>query len=548
MAYINPNTDIRILKGIPWDSTYKNTLWFSNSGAQEGYFTSHTKYVLSNNTYQRVSDGVCRVNEPADGLYECNYMMFRNTSYGTKWFYAFITDVDYVNDGCSNIHFSIDSVQTWFFEAFGSDGKSNIKPCYVVRQHSETDIAGDNIEPEPVELGEYLHTPELEAQVGTASGGTRSLADLGIIVSVCDIEGSYTDAKMYNSIFSGATLHCYDLSETSAIESLINSYITKPDSILMIYMCPKFMYTANGDEISQSQAYGGTYQLNLSSIAFSDSDTFGGYTPKNKKLYTYPYYFGYIVSNNGQDIIFRYEFTKDGTPEAFVSGSYVYPPQYVVRPYNYSENDSGAVSSRTFGQSIIVSDFPQCSWNAESFKQWQGNAATKAQAVVSLVTGAISMIAGVAATAASAGTLAPVAIGAAATSVGEAVSLLKGSYTASNSADISKGEIEAGAADSMTGLNNVFAAKSMITAEYARDIDDYFTVYGYAQNKVMLPNPLARRYWTYIHTDNMILSADIPQSDKTVIQEMFNAGFTAWNYNGVSDDSKFGDYSLDNSV
>ena len=38
-------------------------------------------------------------------------MMFQNSAYGDKWFYAFITSVEYVNDVTSNISFEIDVMQ-----------------------------------------------------------------------------------------------------------------------------------------------------------------------------------------------------------------------------------------------------------------------------------------------------------------------------------------------------------------------------------------------------------------------------------------------------
>ena len=91
--YIEPNTVIRVLKNCPLDNTYDHTIWFGSLSAQTSYFMGLTKYTFPAQTYQRVNKGVMRLYRKADDLYDCNYLMFQNSSFGTKWFYAFITSV-----------------------------------------------------------------------------------------------------------------------------------------------------------------------------------------------------------------------------------------------------------------------------------------------------------------------------------------------------------------------------------------------------------------------------------------------------------------------
>ena len=114
--YIEPNTNIRILKNVPLDNTYDHTIYFSDESSQIAYFQGLQKYNLANYTYQRVNRGVARVGIKSDLLYDCNYIMFQNTNFGSKWFYAFITSVEYLNNETSEIRFEIDDIQTWFFE------------------------------------------------------------------------------------------------------------------------------------------------------------------------------------------------------------------------------------------------------------------------------------------------------------------------------------------------------------------------------------------------------------------------------------------------
>ena len=96
--YIAPGTAVRLLRNIPLDSTYNHTIYFGSRSAQTSYFSSMAKYSLNEYTYQRVKRGVIRVGIVADNLYDCNYVMFQNSNFGSKWFYAFIKSVEYVNN------------------------------------------------------------------------------------------------------------------------------------------------------------------------------------------------------------------------------------------------------------------------------------------------------------------------------------------------------------------------------------------------------------------------------------------------------------------
>lgn len=146
---IAPNTDIILLRNVPLDNTYTDTLYFSNATEQFNHFyntSTYAKKVFGNNTYQRVNSGVMRIEVSADEIYNYNYLMFRNTNYGSKWFYAFITGVEYVNNAIAEIRYEIDVMQTYFFDY-------ELEQCYVDRETSATDNVGENILDEPVELG-----------------------------------------------------------------------------------------------------------------------------------------------------------------------------------------------------------------------------------------------------------------------------------------------------------------------------------------------------------------------------------------------------------
>lgn len=150
---IEPNTTIYLMKDVPLDNTYTDTMWFENASSQWTHFKTRVDtedgMVFPVNTYQRVNKNSCRLQVSADDIYNYNYMMFQNTNYGNKWFYAFVTSVDYINNAVAQINYEIDVMQTWAFDY-------KLGQCLVEREHSATDVAGDNIEPEPFDVGVYV--------------------------------------------------------------------------------------------------------------------------------------------------------------------------------------------------------------------------------------------------------------------------------------------------------------------------------------------------------------------------------------------------------
>ena len=145
MSVIAPNTTVKLLQGCHIDSDYNHTIFFPDVNAQTTFMQSLVAVnygTYNNQMYQRVGDGVIRLQVLADNIYGCNYMMFQNTNYGTKWFYAFIDNIKYVNDNATEIHYTIDDMQTWYFDY-------ELGSCFVEREHVVSDRIGENIVAEP---------------------------------------------------------------------------------------------------------------------------------------------------------------------------------------------------------------------------------------------------------------------------------------------------------------------------------------------------------------------------------------------------------------
>ena len=133
-----PTTNLRLLS-VPLESDYSNTLWFPNVEAQTTYFTGKIVKTFDDFNYIK-KDNTIVVAEEIDKLYNCNYIMYKNTNFSNRWFYAFINRMEWASNGSTRLYVSTDVIQTWFFDI-------TYYQSYVDTCHSDTDVAGDNIVP-----------------------------------------------------------------------------------------------------------------------------------------------------------------------------------------------------------------------------------------------------------------------------------------------------------------------------------------------------------------------------------------------------------------
>ena len=154
MAYVAPNGNIELFRRITLTPAYTDTIWFPSITAQNAYFSYQANYHFSNQMYTRVSGNRCRIHVTADEIRDCSYMRFQNIRGNkSKWFYAFITNVEYINEQVSEVTYEIDEIQTWCYDVSDSD---RFNECFIERQHSTTDRVGDNLVPEPLDVTENI--------------------------------------------------------------------------------------------------------------------------------------------------------------------------------------------------------------------------------------------------------------------------------------------------------------------------------------------------------------------------------------------------------
>lgn len=522
--YIEPTTNIKILRNVPLENTYDHTLYFANASEQYTYFASMVYKNCTNYTYQRVNKGKMRIEGKADNYYNCNYLMFQNTNFGTKWFYAFITSVEYVNNETTEITFEIDVIQTWLFDA-------HVEECFIDRQHSLSDAIGDNIVPESLPLGEYVFNGYQPID--------SSYADMCVVIAIVDTT-QRSFGQLYDGIYGGAMLLAYDCTDAnfvSDINSKVDEYIQKPDAILSMYLVPKAV--VGSIPTSHILPYGSSgFSSRFGGLTWkvSKQDTIDGYLPKNAKMYTYPYNYLHVDNSNGQDLVLRYEFFEDQTPYVTIIGNITQPVSLVLRPSKYK--GAPAEQFDTFAtlntESLQISNYPLCSWNVDAYEAWI------AQNAIPVMGNAISGIAG----AGVASNFSANPQGMLANSVlGSVMNAVSANYAASIQADICKGTINGGSVNVSRGKQQFYYGRASVNRQYAKIIDDFFTMYGYAVKSIGRLNTHGRPHWNYVKTVGCVLSGSVPSDDTKKIVSIYDRGITFWRHA-----NEVGNYELDNSL
>lgn len=540
VAQVRPESTLYCLKNIPLDNTYQNTIAFNNLTAQRQYFSRHVKYTFNEMTYIRQNGNTIRVEKTADDMLDVNYLMFQNSAYGDRWFYAFVTQINYVNDVTTELIYEIDVMQTWFFDFF-------LKECFVVREHSSTDRMFENVLNEGLQVENYRWD---YTQMVLSDHFTKLAC---VVLSLTDREGEQPEdlAELtgeYNGTYVGAKMiQFYSFDGFKKYMSKVHDK-GQVDSILASYMVP-YQY---------AEAFSATGKTLDTPLYTSITPRFGaidGYYPKNKKLYCYPYNFMVVDAVENQKI-YRYELFQvlknQGETIRFAEYCTILPnPTAYAVPENY-ENYGQTGKYIDWSNGISMGNFPINGWNSDTYKAWvaqnsnRRNIGLAAGVVGGLITAGVGAAALAAAPVTGGASLLALA-GPLAMTAGGGVSAMSSVFNyISQDSDVQSLPDKSSATQSsdvasMTGARTFAYLNRHITRDYARIIDEFFNMYGYKTNLVKVPNWNVRPHWTYCKTAGCIIKGNIPANDAKKICAIFDNGITHWR-NG----DEVGNYSLDN--
>ncbi|MBR4330874.1 MAG: hypothetical protein IKP71_13615 [Candidatus Riflebacteria bacterium] len=611
MSWVEPVGYLRLLRGIPLEPSYENTLYFTSTTEQYNYFFNHPGISFDKLSYTRYNRGIIRVARNIRECYDVNYLMYCNDtgaspSGNRKWFYCFVTEVNYISEGTTEIVFQPDVLQTWMFNY-------TLGRCFVERQHTETDEIGEWIEDEGLEPGPYIYEPYQDL---------AEFKDWSVVVAA-NFRAEYTSnfhwdfhlndgGDVYGGIYSAINYHFFhvftiengSIAVDQASVELLNSLFKEivgtnydhSDQIVSVFMVPSAFNTATViprpgiNQIGYTPYSVGKVFEKKIPIQYTqyrwtlhDPSTGTVYYPRNNKIYTYPYT-GMLVTNQQSYVsVYPYEFFNPGNPNCYFTLEGLLSPNTECQlvPRNYKNVD------KNYMEKISLTGFPTCSYSTDSYK------ALLAQQLSGIIVGGANMYAGLKGAAMTMNT----AQNTYAQLNKEGASILnnrslKNSPATREQLDLqNKFGLLHGRAKALegiafaNGLNSVISGLSYIgkhlvaefpysanqssalgvatesfgfkfynvriTENYARKIDDFFTKYGYKIMRNSVPNHYARTRFTYLKlSDVNYTRCDMPTDIAEEITTIYKNGTTwwraLWHMSGdvLVDDNPVGDYDF----
>ena len=555
-----PETVVRLLSNVPLSLNETNQLWFDSITAQTSYFSGKVARTFNEFTYQRKERNYIAVPINAELLYNCNYLMFQNSNYANKWFYAYITDIQYVNPNTAWVFYQIDPFQTWLEQI-------QFKRSFVEREHTtryENGVPVINTIEEGLNYGNeykivsdtsYKNYGDTVFILVTAKDYLHKLPQ-GLVRPFPEDIGNVPQG-FFNYIFpisltgyrswqyKGTNLlswaEFYDKLNTE------KSYIGKVVSLTLLDFVPLNVsvdnLNANITNMNNVTLYNARDDLGLTgSILYVKGGTFstgelncgnkyaGFPTYAESKLLMYPYSYTKVTDMQGNEFDIKNEYITGQNLNFSVRGSIAPQAKTAYEVVNYKDKTNllGGIINNNVSSMAIIDDYTTA--------YLQGNQNT-------LMTGAaVNAVSSVV------GTVGNLALGNVAGAVGSGV----GGITEILQLNAKMKDIDNHPSNLRNQGNNynfdfanrytgIRVIKYTLTDEYRDTLTDYFKMFGYKVNRVKIPNLHTRQSWNYVKTVDCTIVGNMPQDDLNSIKQMFNKGITLWHNTDV------GNYGLPNN-
>ena len=562
---------------------YEHTRYFSDADARDDYFDDNIGLTVNPTQHIRVDELEVKIPENISTIHEYTYMSIQNGKGANAYdhrYYCFITDMEYISDMCTLVKYQIDVMQT-----FAMDGLfSSTMPyqSWVKRCHNLTDNIGDNIVAEPFDVENYevndFFIEDTLNNLRIVLGISTADEQITIQVGGTSVTIDMRPKVYYNNMYTCIHYFVFSMGDigTGYFKGLLDYFSgSKVNEIVDFYICPS--YAVPQEQYNINVSTDESQVIDVAPMFYANGrygeptrDTVSGYAPKNKKLFTYPYTKLTVSNGEGQIKDYAFEFFHTGAvPEFACEGSFIGEPSVTLFPKNYKIQNTtlhkATGGTRTqdykYDDCITLTDYPKCAYNVDAYKYYQSqNGVSNAIKAVGSAIGAgllgflfgggIGMVTGMASSMASA------SVGAAVSGVGAMTA-----QTVRNASDMTAEQIKANKSSDTT-LNNVAGKynamehahknflffRNCVEPQLAEQIDNYFTKFGYAQNKLLnigqYLNSNTRPYYAYIQTSGFsVLNGGFEQKYKLQLQDIMDKGITFWFSTSVA----MGNYSLDNT-
>ena len=531
-------SEIILSKNINIDKDYINVLNYSESKMLE-LLRNSNHYVNGASDYQFIRpQNTIFVNFSYADCIQSNYIAFQNKDYSNKWFFAWIDEVIYKSESNCEIKYTIDSWSTWF-------DYWNAKTCFVSREHVSDDTVGKNTIPENLNIGQIVcDWSKTENIIGAES--------YFWLVIACNFDPSdntrYAGIGKYGNYPQGSMWFAWlinnnELSSGEDLNEVVDWIfeITKDGhsaDIQSMFALPYQAFSLTDIDTETHKVISGKGNLLNEDLTYSKSviRTFDDFTPKNNKIFTYPYSYIRVTNNMGSFNDYKIEdfhvidiegnetdeikFNAIGVPCQGYSGK--------LRPKNYQ----GVLYNED--ESIPLGKYPTLSWSSDGFTNWLTQNAVNigVSAISTSITAGVQIGTGN-------------IVGGIGTAAQGIAGIIGGMYQASMIPNTSRGNANAGDLSFIHNLNRFKIMHMRPKKEYLEIIDDYFTRFGYSINRVKVPNITGRKTFNYVEIGNneSIGTGTVPAKYMNIINGACRKGVTIWH-----EHSNIGNYSLDNSI
>ncbi len=493
-----PNTIVKLYSGIPADPTYQNVLQWDTVEEQAAFFANHTPIVTYTDFLPFDNSRPMRVKLAYEQCYNINYVAYQNHRFGNKWFYAFVTNVEYASPESTNLYLEVDIWATWQFDL-------TFNKSFVERETVSNDSVGAHTLDEGLETGDYVTTAH--------SYTLFKPEDMRVIIAMTGIpdyikqelgEGVVVQIQA-PSIVRGIAFPVYwiecgranNASSMAAAQAIIDAYTkaAQLDAIVGI-----FTVTKVGDNYSTIESLGAYPARTLSIV------------PRNNKLYCYPYCALNIISSSGDAKTFRYE--RMGTGGA--TGFFKITHPFGMRPTLSATMENYAGNNIDIQDQVSLSGFPVLPWVNNGYQDWLAK---------HKYTMATEFGAGLATLAVGGLTANPLAIaGGISATLGSLSKVAQAERLPNNL----NGTIESSDANAISGKSGFYANCIAIRAEYAKIIDNFFSQYGYKVSTLKDVELHNRQNWDFVQTIGCNVVGHCPANVLNIVKEMFDKGVTLW--------------------
>lgn len=499
----NPSATIKFYN-VPWTDNYNDVRYFSSGSARDSWHNNRSGKTFEAITTVKLGKPI-KVHASYEEMLHYGYCRFRDSHFSDRWIYAFVKSVEWGADRTTIVEFEEDIYQTWL-------DKFIFTKSYIERQHTVDDKV--TYVPEPIGKADD------EIFIGETKLYTATTYRYFCLCSVSVIGGSKVDNNFTTSASISEGIALYSTTDKGDFWLSINELENKwSGSVKMCYAIPTDMI-ASVEEAGTAFDLFPSFKL-LNSIAFNNKSVsipkptlLDGYTPRNKKCFTYPFCYCIATNFTGQTREYKFELTS-GNLDFETRGRIGANVTAELFPSDYSDNAD-------YLNTVKLEDAPKLGFSGDYFNGWMQRNSTNL--IASAITAGTSVATGN-------------MVGGAVAGLG-ILGNIQSQSASSNNMNVPSTSMAYLLSQHRYGFSifTVCAKKSYI--EY---VDDYFQRYGYAFGKVREVSLKNRDKFTYVKTSGATVRGSCPNYAKAKMEKILDTGVTSWNVDDI------GDYNVENN-